>query len=247
MEVLKIPILCYHRVHSDNDPMTPKVVPGKYCGHVTESVFRKQMKWLAEEGFVTVTHLDIMRWIYKEIELPQRKIVAIDFDDGRLNVFENAFPIMHEYGFSATVFVISDLVSGKLPKLANFSAMNWEHLDQLKNAGWTIGGHTATHTPLTKLFNTDGGAEKVETELKKCQESVKENLGIIPLNFAYPTGDWNEQVELLVKKHYRTARLWQNDFKPTFNTQKTNPHRLSSINLNMLITEQKFNIILSIL
>ena len=61
----QVPILCYHRVHSDDDPMMPQVITGQYCGHVTESVFRNQMKWLAENGITTVTHLDIMKWIYE--------------------------------------------------------------------------------------------------------------------------------------------------------------------------------------
>ncbi len=244
MNNIKIPILCYHRVHSDDDPMIPKVIQGQYCGHVTRSVFKNQMKLLAEHGYKTVTHLDLMKWIYEGVEFPQKKLVAIDFDDARLNVLENAFPIMREYGFTGTVFVISELASGNLPKMADFPAMTWEHLGKLKNAGWTIGSHTATHSSLAKLFNSNGGSEKVEIELRKSKHKIKKYLGVNPLNFAYPTGNRNEKVEAIVKKYYRTARLWQNDFKLAFNIQKTNPYRLVSMNISMLVTENDFKTIL---
>ncbi|MCK5736508.1 MAG: hypothetical protein KAH21_08520, partial [Spirochaetaceae bacterium] len=70
-------------VHSDNDPDTPKVVEDRFCGHVTQSEFRKQMKLLADNGFTTVTHDDIKSWLYDGQELPDGKLIGIDFDDNR--------------------------------------------------------------------------------------------------------------------------------------------------------------------
>ncbi len=244
---VKIPILCYHRVHADDDPAAPAVVDGQYCGHVTQSVFRRQMKLLAENGFTTVTHRDIMNWICEGTELPAEKPVAIDFDDNRLNVFENALPMMREHGFKGTIFVISELAAGNLPDLMQFPAMDWNHLATLKNDGWTIGAHTATHAHLAKLYGTDGGPEKVEKELQTSSESIKKYLGIDAPNFAYPSGDWNEQVETVVKKYYRTARLWQNNFEQAcFNTHRTDPYRLQTMNISMQISNRKFeNILLS--
>ena len=245
MKNQQIPILCYHRVHSDDDPQIPAVVKGSYCGHVTQSIFQKQMKWLVENGFTTVTHLDIMKWIYEGIDFPSEKVVAIDFDDNRLNVLENALPIMREYGFTATVFIISELAAGNLPQMIEFPAMNWEHLGRLVDAGWIMGAHTATHVRLAELYNTEVGPEKVETELKQSLETIKENLGVDVPNFAYPTGNWSEQVEPIVKKYYRTARLWQNDFSLKFNTKQTDPYRLLAMNISMQTPDNSFRTILS--
>jgi len=244
MDALQVPILCYHRVHKDDDPTIPEVVPGEYCGHVTESVFKMQMKWLADSGFQTITHMDIMRWLYEDIDFQEKKLIAIDFDDARLNVFEVAFPIMREYGFIGTVFVVSELASGNLPEMMKFPAMNWEHLSTLLTKGWWIGAHTANHSRLVDLYNTDRGEEKVEIELSKDYNKIKKHLGIETLNFAYPQGNWNEQVEVIVRKYYRTARLWHNDFSPLFNTHKTNPYRLNSLNVSMLVTEDNFKTVL---
>ena len=57
-----VPILCYHRVHRDDDcPPTPPA--GQYCGHVSLSVFRRQMRYHVEQRFHTVTHGDLADWI----------------------------------------------------------------------------------------------------------------------------------------------------------------------------------------
>jgi len=241
------PILCYHRVHSDDDPATPDVMEGQFCGHVTRSVFRMQMQILAENGFSTVTHNDIGAWLYEGKELPEGRLVGIDFDDNRLNVYENAFPVMNEYGYKGTVFVISRLASGELPSLMQFPAMNWEKLSELKEAGWTIGAHTASHAQLAKLSEAEGGLDKVDLELKTCVEEIKENLGFQADCFAYPYGNWNEDVEVLVKKYFRTARQWRPDFHTAgYNTLETDPYRLQSFNVSMQTSEGDFLEILNI-
>ena len=120
----RIPILTYHRVHSDDDPGMPAVSPGGHCGHVTLSVFQRQMAVLAERGFRTVQHGDIGDWLYGRAELPTGPVVALDFDDNRLNVYENAAPAMDEHGFTGTVWAISRLADGNLPEYQKFPWMN---------------------------------------------------------------------------------------------------------------------------
>ena len=88
---LKVPILCYHRVHRDDDcPPTPHA--GAYCGHVSLSAFQRQMQYLAQERFTTVTHRDLAEWLLAGRSLPERA-VAVDFDDNRIHVMENACPV----------------------------------------------------------------------------------------------------------------------------------------------------------
>ena len=81
-----VPILAYHRVHTDDDPTIPAVESGSHCGHVTLSVFRRQMAALAERGFTTVNHARIADWLCGRKDLPDGPTVALGFDDNRLNV-----------------------------------------------------------------------------------------------------------------------------------------------------------------
>ncbi len=91
-----IPILTYHRVHPDHETTVPDDQ-----GRVNLGEFRRQMEYLVAQGVKTVTHHDLAGWLHGGEALPDRP-VAIDFDDNRLNIFENAFPILQEHGFRAT-------------------------------------------------------------------------------------------------------------------------------------------------
>ena len=136
----KIPILVYHRVHADDETTVPADE-----GRVDLSEFRRQMQYLADSGARVVTHREIADWLLDGAELPGRA-VAIDFDDNRLNVFENAFPILREHSFCATVFTITDLADGKVvfgPQ--DYPAMQWHQLATLRDAGWCIAPHTQRH------------------------------------------------------------------------------------------------------
>ena len=119
----KLPILVYHRVHNDDDYTEPND-----GGRTDLSLFKQQMYHLKEEGFHTVTYKEIESWLYDGDELPERA-VAIDFDDNRLNILENACPVLDLHGFVSTIFVITDLASGEnLSGMAGYPALNWEQL-----------------------------------------------------------------------------------------------------------------------
>lgn len=239
-----VPILCYHRVHADDDPDTPPVVDGVYCGHVTASVFARHMKTLAEAGFQIVTHQELMGWLLDGQSLPDAPVAAIDFDDNRLNVYQNAFPLMQRYGFRGTVFVVSDLAEGVLPHMQSYPWMNWKHLAHLRDSDWTIGAHTRSHLPLASLYE-ERGAAAVEDEMSVCQDTIKSRLGIDTPNFAYPQGDWSEEVEAIVEKYCRTARHWNSEGVVAYNSVDTNPLRLQAINVSMRLTDEELRTILS--
>ena len=236
----RIPIFCYHRVHGDDDPQTPPVTPGQYCGHVIESVFRSQLAALARRSFTVVTHRELMRWLDGQAGLPDGKVAAIDFDDNRLNVLTNAAPLMAEHGFVGTMFVVSRLADGQLPHMQVYPEMNWDQLGELMERGWLIAAHTATHPRLGDLSREPDGLDRVEQEFAECNDAFERRLGFRPDHFAYPAGDWNEPVEAIVRRHYRTARLWEHSDRVRFNDRATSPYRLQSIHVSMLMDEPAF-------
>jgi len=202
------------------------------------------MAMLADRGFRVVTHHVLMKWLYGEQDLPAGPVACIDFDDNRLNVFEHAFPIMNEYDFKGTVFVISRLADGDLPDLQIYPWMNWQHLGELAEASWTIGAHTASHMHLAQLLKgADGldGDRRVQDELVTCNEAFERELGFQPDHFAYPSGDWSEQVEALVVRYYRTARDWCGSDHLRLNTFMTHPYRLIGVNVSMTMTDAMFS------
>jgi len=240
---MRVPILCYHRVHRVED--APAVPEEGYCGHVVVEAFRRQMEALAERGFRTATHRELAGWLLDGEALPERTAL-IDFDDNRLNVYENAFGIMRELGFTGTVFVISQLAAGvDLGDMSHpYPAMGWEELEVLANAGWTMGAHTRTHVELDKLIAEEDGRARCEREIAGSREEIEGRLGGPVEWFAYPVGLWTEEVEGIVKGSFRTARHWSEKGEAVYNTRATNPYRLGANNINARVGFEDFTGIL---
>lgn len=250
MPTMSFPILCYHRVHADDDPSTPDVRPGSYCGHVTASQFARQMKYLADCGYSTVTQDEVGAWLLGGEGLPPRPI-AIHFDDNRYNVLENGLPIMKSCGFTATMYVITGLADGKQLWPNDFRALRWNDLDQLLKAGWCIGAHTKTHIQFARDDYSEDTREQWVEEIKGSQDIIRSRLGIPADHFAYPAGIWCEEAERIVMRHFRTVRLWsEGPVSPgvahcEYVNRHSNPYRLMPININAKISFRDFNMLVA--
>jgi peptidoglycan/xylan/chitin deacetylase (PgdA/CDA1 family) len=194
----RVPILTYHRVHLDDQVTVPND-PGR----VNLSEFKKQMQHLAKLGMQTVTHRQIAGWLLDD-EAILDNAIAIDFDDNRQNVFDNAWPIMRELGFVGTVFTITDLADKTpLPGMEMYPAMDWQTLNELRDGGWCIAPHTCTHTFLTQ---TD--LDSARHEMQQSYDRVCEMTGIDAPYFAYPSGCWNQALEDIAKTIFKTTLHW---------------------------------------
>ena len=236
-----VPVLVYHRVHADNDPTTPPVRPDEYCGHVVRSEFERQMNYLADHGYRTITHSDLLRWL-GEGKTPPAKAVAIDFDDNRLNIFQNALPILRERQFVATVFVITRLAEGESGiGLDDFPAMRWSEVGRLMEADWCVGSHTRSHIrladPRRKLSDRE-----IMDELEGSKEDIRRHLGIEAKAFAYPEGDADARVERMVRRVYKSARLWREMGVWQYVTLATNRYRLMGNNVSAKISFEQFRL-----
>lgn len=123
------------------------------------------------------------------------KVVIINFDDNWKSQYENALPILDEYGFKATFYVVCDYVDGK-------NRMSWEEVIALQNQGHEIGSHTMSHENLDSL--PAGLQEYQIIESKKCLE----DRGLKVKSFSYPfnSGDEDSGVLNLVANNYEFAR-----------------------------------------
>lgn len=180
---MEIPVLNYHKV--DNMPIALSITPAQ---------FDKQMAYLAKNGYHTITPDQLLAYLRKGQELPE-KPVLITFDDGYADNYTNAYPIMKKYGFTAIVFLVTDKI-GRDPRF-----MNWEQVKEMQEDGFFFGSHTVHHQELTKM-----PAAQALAELTQSRQELAQHLGQAPLFFAYPGGYYDLSIEHLVRQAgYRAA------------------------------------------
>ncbi len=159
------PILMYHRI---NNQMASRYV-------VRVDAFQKQMQILADGGYQSVTVSELRDVMVNGGYLPEKPVV-LTFDDGYVDVFENAYPILNELGFTGTAYVIT----GTLGTDLSYGYMQTDQLAELAAAGWEIGSHSVTHSDLR---NSKLG---ILNELEQSKQVLEDQLGVTVRSFSYP-------------------------------------------------------------
>jgi peptidoglycan/xylan/chitin deacetylase (PgdA/CDA1 family) len=196
-----IPILMYHKI---GDPP-----PGSQLKKlwVSKDKFREQMNFLKTEGYHPIVFKDLYQHWDSKTDLPSKPIL-ITFDDGYANNFTEGFPILKEFGFPATIFVVVQTVGWDNrwhdPKSeVRINMISWAQIKELRASGWEIGSHTMNHYNLQKI-----DLKEAVNEIEKSRQILTEFLGEVPDTFAYPygSGEDNETLREKVKAAgYRLA------------------------------------------
>ena len=157
---------------------------------MTEANLRLQMNYLRDHGYHPITMQELYDYITKGAPLPE-KPVCITFDDGYLDSYTIVYPMMKEYGFPWTLFLITDDV-GK-----PYNRMTWDQLKEMADSHTvTIANHTLSHPKLHNLAT----AQEKEKEIVEANQALKYHLGIDNAWLAYPYGDYDDQVVEICKK-----------------------------------------------
>lgn len=209
---MRVPILMYHSISDDNNPLS-----------VNLSNFEKQMSFLHKSNFKSVNFDSINK---NEI----KKKFIITFDDGYKNVFDNALPILLKFNFTATVFLVSDLI-GQFNKWdmnkENFFKYELMDLDDIKKwliNGMSIGCHTANHFNLKSLDETTKKKEIVEPKF-----FFKDMLSYEVNSFSYPYGSYDDQSAKIVKENYKYAVTTN---RSRYVTNKFAEHKIPRVPVN---------------
>src|SRR5208283_5058442 len=105
---MKFPILAYHNIL----PMT-QIESIYNKNYVLEDLkFEQQMKYLWDNGYSSIDFNDLKNCLDSSYSLPT-KPVMITFDDGCLDNYQIAFPILKRYNLKAAFFIVTDSVGQK--------------------------------------------------------------------------------------------------------------------------------------
>ena len=216
---MRILILMYHMISKANHPSEKKYA-------LSPSHFRKQISYLKTNGYTPVSLDDLYEYAANSSHNLPEKPVIITFDDGYMDNYEYAFPILKQFSFSATVFIVSGLVGQTSQWEKNGVAperplMGWREINALKESGVTIGSHTVSHRRLSRL-----SPENVKFEIEDSKKFLEDRLGTSIKHFAYPYGDMAGAVVREVNNAgYKTAC----SASPGFNGNDMNPLALRRV------------------
>jgi peptidoglycan/xylan/chitin deacetylase (PgdA/CDA1 family) len=156
---------------------------------IPEQALRAQLSLLRRRGYVGLTAVQAEQR-RQEGTLPARTVV-VTFDDGFRSVLL-ARPILEELGFPATIFAVTSFVESgepvRWPGLEQSEeSLGWPELELLRENGWEVGSHTATHPLLPDLDDAD-----LERELVYSRSTIRKRLGSCE-TLAYPYGRADER------------------------------------------------------
>lgn len=206
--IAKVPIIMYHNIVQN--PVEDS--------EISAERFEEQIKRLHDDGYTAVLLQDLVEYVEKGKELPEKPI-CITFDDGYLSNYEIAYPILKKYNMKATIFVIGSTVGcltnykdTSYPITPHFTSEQAEEM--VRSGVISIQSHTYDMHQWKPYENTDKPRENIlkfadetETEymniLKEDNLKMKkliEQLGDELIALAYPSGKYETLTNVVLNE-----------------------------------------------
>ena len=175
-----VPILSYH--HFAEECKSNLCMPVR--------TFHQHLKYLKENGYRVITLNDLLGFLRYRHAIPNKSVI-ITIDDGYSSAYHIAYPVLKQYGFTATLFVYTDYVG------LSESSITWDQLREMKANGFEVGSHTLSHADLTKkgINETDPAyLERIKKELVVSKQIIDREMQQNTVFLAYPYGRHNETI-----------------------------------------------------
>jgi peptidoglycan/xylan/chitin deacetylase (PgdA/CDA1 family) len=181
---VQVPILMYHYVSE----LPPN--PDHYRRDLTvlPENFEAQLQYLASAGYHTITLTDLYLHLTQGYPLPERPVI-LTFDDGYRDAYEVVFPLLLDYGFTGTFFVLATPAHFESPDY-----VTWAQMKEMSDAGMEIQAHGRDHVDLRNR-----SYDYLVYQVWGIQEAVEYHTGHLPRFFCYPSGRYDANVIAVLK------------------------------------------------
>jgi len=206
---VKLPVIMYHGFTEGKNVST----------YVLKSEdLEKDILYLKKMGYEFVDTKDLIGFYESGTPLPA-KPVMLTFDDGYLNNYIFAYPILKKHNVKAVISPIAsrvDYQSENPDSNTAYAQLTWDHLREMSDSGLC---DVQNHSYNMHTIDSDRkGSARVsgETEynyrrifyedLKKAHNAIRDATGKTPIAYAYPFGSISSETKsLLICSGYKIS------------------------------------------
>lgn len=221
-----VPVMMYHHIS-----------PVVGTATTTPKNFESHLAWLRRRGYRALS-ADAFAAHLKGAHTP-RKSVLITFDDGYLDNWVYAYPLLKKYGFTASMFLITGWMgegavrgrvgAGSIPATPSHFECNeriaagqhddvmlrWSEIQAMRSEG-VIEFHSHTHTHTRwDYVKPDRRVQKMKEDLQLSRATLKDALGSVSDHLCWPQGYFESDYVSLAQEQgfnylYTTRAYGQN-------------------------------------
>ena len=176
-----VTVLIYHRFGEDKYPTT----------NIDVERFREQLEYLKNNEYTVISLQQLVGYLQEDTTLPERSVV-ITIDDGYRSVYENAWPLLKEFGYPFTVFLYAKATEDR-----HWNYMTWGQVMEMKSAGVDFQNHGFAHEHMAFMpsgMAMDEYRAWIRADLAVSTRILSEELKERPRFFAVPYGEYNKVI-----------------------------------------------------
>jgi peptidoglycan/xylan/chitin deacetylase (PgdA/CDA1 family) len=162
-------ILLYHNISRTFSPYGSIVFPGVFARHI-KFIKNKGMEFLKPEDF-----------------FEKDSGVLLTFDDGFVDLYEFAFPLLMEENIPALIFVVSGYAGRRNYWDVNmgkpFTHLSWSKIKEMHKYGISIGSHSHFHPDYSR-----SPADMVKHDMEFSRKTISDKIGEKVKYLSYPFG-----------------------------------------------------------
>ncbi len=233
-KIRTVPILTFHRI-------VPDEIKNRYYADnqwvASLSDFRKQIRYLHDNGFTTISADQFRKWYRGDIELPQNSVM-LTMDDGFYEGYYLVYPVIREYKMKMTSFLVGTRTQETTESYdgsARERFIGWDKIREIREE-YPQFEFQAHSWDLHHYENGRGAVysrsyDELTEDLKKCTDEGYDYI-------AYPYGFAPENY-LQAARHSEMKMAFGFD-RHVYARRSDDPYNIRRLKVNGFMTMKKF-------